>query len=236
MTFYLLYDAAHSPEKNIVSLGKIRNLCVKSILFLQQFVTTFISFGIKFFDLQISNCEYCCTLYSRTAILSPLQTMIKFPNQLELGLQHGNRKNIQIFIQMLLVLTIWSHNYSKKKGVCMQVCLQMLILIQETEFKNLNKNLEEKQGLKTEEKLCPAVCDNQTDLSSLRISRIKYYLYFYLLDDKKEQAILCAQVLMKPSFQCTCLPVACWPSGCLVLREQTDLIKRLMQLSLSCGL
>lgn len=154
--------------------------------------------------------------------------MVKFPNQLVLGLQYRNRSNIRIFILILPVLTIWSYNYSKRKHVCMQVCLQMLILIMKTEFKNLDKNLEENQGLKTKEKLCPAVCDNQTDLSSLRISRIKYYLYFCLLDDKKEQVILCAQVQMKPRLQCACLPVTPWPSGCLILREQRGLIKRFM--------
>lgn len=91
-------------------------------------------FGIKFCNFQSSNCEYCWTLYIRTAVLSPLQTMIKFPNQLELGLQYRNRNNMQIFIQMSPVLTIWSYNYSKRKGVCMQVRLRMLILIWKTEF------------------------------------------------------------------------------------------------------
>lgn len=224
MTFYLLYDMDHSPENKILSVGKIRNLCVKSNLFLQQFVTTFISFGIKFCNFQSSNCEYHWTLYSRTAILSPLQIMIKFPNQLELGLQYGNRNNIQ----MLPVLTFWPYNYRKRKGVWCKFVCKCWYWYRKQNLKIWIKNLEEKQGLKMGEKVCPAVYDNHTDLSSLRISRIKYYLYFYLLDDKKEQAILCAQVLMKPSFQCTCLPVAFWPSGCLILREQRDLIKRLM--------
>lgn len=122
MTFYLLYDMAHSPENKILSVGKIRNLCVKSNLFLQQFVMTFISFGIKFCNFQSSNCESCWTLCSRAAILSPLQTKIKFPNQLELGLQYRNRNNIQIFTPMLPILTIWSYNYSKIKCVCKFAC------------------------------------------------------------------------------------------------------------------
>lgn len=224
ITFYL-YDIGHSPENKILSVGKIRNLCVKSNLLLWQLVTTLISFGIKFCNFQSSHCECWWILCSRTAILTPLQSTVKLPIQLESVLQPRNKNNIQIFIQMFsfncLVIRL-----EQKKGCMYASLLENVYIDIENRIPKFKKSQGKEEVKNRGETLSSSSKWRQSAWSFIPQDFQNRVLFIFLPIGREERTSnLCAQVLMKPGFQWFCLPADHWPSGCLLPREQRGLIK-----------